>query len=290
MSYEIAALVRFRNDELAGATTDATRLTLDGMARHPLLTAAQEIQLAKRIEAGDRAARNQMVSSNLRLVMSIARHYEGRGVAFLDLVQEGILGLMTAVDRFDWRRGFRLSTYATWWIHNALRQAVEIQGRAIRIPPAVVRRERHLRQVEDELRQRLGRSPNDAEIIEAAGLSRRMLRTLHQSRRTVVSLDVPGEGADSPLIDLVAAEEEPIEEMVELSFGHDSLRRALDTLPEAERRVLELRYGIGRAEAATLRAVGRTLNLSGERVRQIERRALQRLALRREIQALRVTA
>ncbi|MGH9034582.1 MAG: sigma-70 family RNA polymerase sigma factor [Acidimicrobiia bacterium] len=294
MSDETAALVRFRHDELAGATTDATRLTLDGSARHPLLTAAQEMQLAQRIETGDGPARHRLISSNLRLVVSIARRYEGRGVARLDLVQEGILGLMTAVDRFDWRRGFRLSTYATWWIHNSLRHAVETQGRAIRIPPAVVRRERRLRQVEDELRERLGRSPTDAEISEAAGLSRRMLRALHHSRRTVVSLDDAGGGGESPLIDLVAAKEGPVEETVEetveVSLGHDSLRRALDALPEPERRVLELRYGIGRGEAATLRAVGQTLNLSGERVRQIERRALQRLALRREIQALRATA
>jgi RNA polymerase primary sigma factor len=279
----------FRNDELAGATTDTTRLNYHGTPRHPLLTAAQEIQLAKRIEAGDRFARNQIISSNLRLVASIAKRYERRGVARLDLVQEGILGLMMAVDRFDWRRGFRLSTYATWWIHNSLRRAVEIQGRAIRIPSDVAQRERRLRQVEDELRAQLGRLPRDDEIMEAAGLSKRGLRALHHSRRTVVSLDDPGQ-ADLPLLDLVAAEEEPFEETVELSFSHDSLRQALDTLPEPERRVLKLRYGIGGGEGDTLRAVGRKLNLSGERVRQIELRALQRLALRREIQALRVTA
>ncbi|MDQ3945088.1 MAG: sigma-70 family RNA polymerase sigma factor [Actinomycetota bacterium] len=280
----------FRNDELAGATTDATGLVLNGTSRHPLLTAAEEVQLAQRVEAGDRAARNRMVSSNLRLVASIARRYEGRGVALLDLVQEGILGLIGAVERFDWRRGFRLSTFATWSIHNALRHAVETQGRVIRIPPDVVRRERHLRQVEEELVERLGRRPTDAELAEAAGLSGRMLRALHHSRRTIVSLDDPGEGAESPLIDLVAAEEGPVEETVELRLDHDSLRRVVDALPRQERRVLELRYGIGGGEPATLADVGRTLGLSGERVRQIERRALQRLALRREIQALRVTA
>jgi RNA polymerase primary sigma factor len=280
----------FRNDELAGATTDATGRVLNGTSRHPLLTAAEEVQLAQRVEAGDRAARNRMVSSNLRLVASIARRYEGRGVALLDLVQEGILGLIGAVERFDWRRGFRLSTFATWSIHNALRHAVETQGRVIRIPPDVVRRERHLRQVEEELVERLGRHPTDAELAEAAGLSGRMLRALHHSRRTIVSLDDPGEGAESPLIDLVAAEEGPVEETVELRLDHDSLRRVVDALPHQERRVLELRYGIGGGEPATLADVGRTLELSGERVRQIERRALQRLALRREIQALRVTA
>lgn len=280
----------YRNDELVGATTDATRLFLDGTARHPLLSAAEEVQLAKRIEAGDVAARNRMVSSNLRLVVSIARRYQGRGVALLDLVQEGILGLIGAVERFDWRRGFRLSTYATWSIQNALRHAVETQGRAIRIPADVVRRERRLRQVEEELAERLGRHPTEAEIADAAGLSGRMLRALHHSRRTVVSLDDPGEGADSPLIDLVAAEEDPVEETVELSFDQDSLRRVLDMLPERERRVVELRYGIGGGEPATLAEVGRTLDLTGERIRQIERRALQRLALQREIQALRVTA
>jgi len=281
--------VAFRNDDLADTTSAATQLSLDRPVRHELLTAAEEIQLAQRIEAGDRTARHRMVSTNLRLVMSIARRYEGRRVARLDLVQEGILGLMTAVDRFDWRRGFRFSTYATWWIHNALQHAVDTQSRAIRIPPAVVRQERLLRQVEDELRERLRRTPSEAEILKSAGLSRRVLHSLHHSRRKVVSLDEPG-ATDSPLVDLVAAEDGSFEETVELSFSHESLRRALDALPEPERRVLELRYGIGGGEAATLRAVGKMLNLSGERVRQIERRALQRLALRREIQALRVTA
>jgi len=291
MGDESPALVRFRHDELVDATTDATRLTVDGTAPHPLLTADQEIELAQRIEAGDREARQHMISANLRLVVSIARRYKGRGVARLDLVQEGILGLMMAVDRFDWRRGFRVSTFATWWIHNSLRNAIALQGRAIRIPPDVSRQERRLRIVEEELKERLGRAPRDEEIIEAAGCSARVLRSLHQSRRTVVSLDGPVQtGDDRPLIDLVAAEEEPFEETVELSFSHDSLRQALDTLPEPERRVLELRYGIGCGEGDTLRAVGQKLNLSGERVRQIERRALQRLALRREIQALRVTA
>ncbi len=280
----------FRYDELAGATVDATRLFQTGTARHPLLTADQEVLLAKRIEAGDRSARNRMVNANLRLVVAIARRYQGRGVALLDLVQEGILGLIGAVERFDWRRGFRLSTYATWSIHNALRHAVETQGRAIRIPPGVVRRERRLRQVEEELTERLGRRPSDTELADAAGVSWRMLRTLHHSRRTIVSLDEAAEGHDGPLIDLVAAEEGPFEETVELSLGQDSLYRVLASLPEQERRVVELRYGIGGGEPATLAEVGRRLHLSGERVRQIERRALQRLALRREIQALRVTA
>lgn len=280
----------FRYDELAGATVDATRLFQTGIARHPLLTADQEVLLAKRIEAGDRAARNRLVNSNLRLVAAIARRYQGRGVAFLDLVQEGILGLIGAVERFDWRRGFRLSTYATWSIHNALRHAVDTQGRAIRIPPDVVRRERRLRQVEEELTRRLGRRPTDTELADAAGVSWRMLRALHHSRRTVVSLDEAAVGDDGPLVDLVAAEEGSFEETVELSLGQDSLHRVLASLPEQERRVVELRYGISGGEPATLAEVGRMMKLSGERIRQIERRALQRLALRREIQALRVTA
>ncbi|MGH8974723.1 MAG: sigma-70 family RNA polymerase sigma factor [Acidimicrobiia bacterium] len=285
-----APVTDFRNDELAGATSDASRLFTSGPAGHPLLTAGEEVALAKRIEAGDRVARNRLVSSNLRLVVSIARRYEGRGVGLLDLVQEGILGLIGAVERFDWRRGFRLSTYATWSIHNALRHAVETQGRALRIPSEVVRRERRLREVEAELTGRLGRRPTDAEIAAATGVSGQTLRALHHSRRQVVSLDEPAEGHDGPLIDLVAAEEGPFEETVELSLGQDSLRRVIDTLPDQERRVVELRYGIGGGEPATLAEVGRVMNLSGERIRQIERRALQRLALRREIQALRVTA
>ncbi len=285
-----APVTDFRNDELAGVTSDASRLFTSGPVQHPLLTAEEEIALAQRIEAGDRIARNRLVSSNLRLVVSIARRYEGRGVALLDLVQEGILGLIGAVERFDWRRGFRLSTYATWSIHNALRHAVESQGRALRIPADVLRRERRLREVEEELTRRLGRRPREAEIAAAAGVSKRMLRALHHSRRQVVSLDEPTPGDDGSLIDLVAAEDGPFEETVELSLGQDSLRRVVDALPEVERRVVELRYGIGGGEPATLREVGRALNLSGERIRQIERRALQRMALRREVQALRVTA
>jgi RNA polymerase primary sigma factor len=282
--------IDFRNDELAGVTSDASPLFTSGTTSHRLLSADEEVALAKRIEIGDRAARNRLVSSNLRLVVSIARRYEGRGVALLDLVQEGILGLIGAVERFDWRRGFRLSTYATWSIHNSLRHAVETQGRALRIPSDVVRRELRLREVEEELTRRLGRRPTDAEIADAAGVSGQTLRALHHSRRQVVSLDDPSEGPNAPLIDLVAAEEGPFEETVELSLGQDSLRRVIDTLPDKERRVVELRYGIGGGDPATLAQVGRVMNLSGERIRQIERQALQRLALRREIRALRVTA
>ena len=283
-------VAEFRNDELAGVTTDASKLFFSGRARHRLLSAEEEVALAKRIETGDRNARNRLVSSNLRLVVAIARRYEGRGVALLDLVQEGILGLIGAVERFDWRRGFRLSTYATWSIHNALRHAVETQGRALRIPADVIRRERRLREVEQELTERLGRRPTDAEVAHAAGMSGRTLQALLHSRRQVVSLDEHVEGHDGPLVDLVAAEDGRFEETVELSLDQDSLRRVVDTLPTAERKVVELRYGIGGGEPATLAEVGRVMNVSGERIRQIERRALQRLALHREIQALRVSA
>ncbi|MGH9038991.1 MAG: sigma-70 family RNA polymerase sigma factor [Acidimicrobiia bacterium] len=280
----------FRHSDLVRATTDASHQSLDGTDRSPLLTADEEIVLAKRIELGDRAARNQMVSSNLGLVMSIARRYEHRGVSLLDLVQEGILGLMVAVDRFEWRRGFRVSTYVTWSIHNALRHAIDTQGRSIRIPEDIARRERRLREAEDELRHRLGRSPTDDEIIEEAGVSQQAMRAIHHSRRKIISLDDPAQHVAGPLIDLVAAVDESMEETIDVSFDQDSLRRALATLPEPERQVLELRYGLGGGEAASLRAVGEKLNLSGERIRQIERRALERLAVRREIQAMWLTA
>lgn len=280
----------FRYDELVAATADTAGLLDGGPIRHRLLSPEEEIELARRVAAGDVAARNEMVSCNLRLVAAIARRYQGRGLALLDLVQEGILGLIGAVERFDWRRGFRLSTYATWAIHNAIRHAVDTQGRAIRIPADVTRKERELRQVEEELRQRLGRAPTDAEIAEEAGLSPRMLQALHSSRRTVVSLDDPVGDDDTTLVDLVAAEEGQVEETVEVSFDQHSLRRVLEGLTDQERRVLQLRYGIGSGESASLAEVGRRMGISAERVRQVERRALQRLALRREIQALRVTA
>lgn len=277
----------YRTVDLTTATTDTLRLFLDEAGRFPLLSAAEERQLARRIEAGDQRAKERMVNSNLRLVVSIARGYRGRGVAMLDLVQEGILGLITAVERFDWRRGFRFSTYATWAIRNAIVSAIENQARAIRVPAEVARVARELRQTEDELRERLGRHPTDREVVRAAGVSPRALLALEQSRRTVLSLDEPTvPGGATALGDTVAADDGPLDETVEVSLRQESLRRALENLPERDRQVLELRYGIGDTEPMTLSEVGRIVGVSGPRIRQIELRALSRLAMRREIQAL----
>jgi RNA polymerase primary sigma factor len=231
-----------------------------------------------------------MVTSNLRLVVSIARRYQHRGLSMLDLVQEGILGLMKAVDRFDWRRGFRISTYATFSIRNAIKAAIENQARGIRIPDEIARRQRQVRQVEDDLRGRLGRHPTDGEVAEAAGLSERALRALQEGRRTIVSLDQPPAGSgETALIDLLAAEGES-EETVEISLSRESLRRALDGLPGREGHVLRLRYGLGDDEPMSRADVGRLFGVSAERIRQIEVQALSRLARRREVQALWITA
>lgn len=282
--------IEYRTRELTAATTDTLRLFLNEASRYPLLTAAEERDLARRVEAGDRRAKERLVNSNLRLVVSIARNYRGRGVAMLDLVQEGILGLIQAVDRFDWRRGFRISTFATWSIRNAITSAIESQARTIRVPAEVAKTERELRRTEDELRERLGRHPTEHEVARAAAVSRRALRALHQSRRTVVSLDQPAAPDDhATLVDLVAADDGPLDETVEVSLRQESLRRVLDELPERDRRVLELRYGIGDTEPRTLAEVGRIVGVSAERIRQIELRALSRLAMRREIQALRAS-
>jgi RNA polymerase primary sigma factor len=282
---------RYRGRTLAAATTDAMQLFLRDVDRYPLLSAEEELKLAQRSAEGDQAAKDRLVKSNLRLVVSIARRHQHRGLSVLDLVQEGILGLIKAVDRYDWRRGFRISTYATWSIRNAINAAIDNQARAIRIPAEMARRERQLRQWEDELRSRLGRHPTDRELAQAAGLSGRALRALREGRRTIVSLDhPPAASGETALIDLVAAEGGDSEETVEINLSRDSLHRSIDELPGREGEVLRLRYGLGEQEPMTLAEIGRALGLTAERIRQIEVQALSRLALRREVQALWQTA
>jgi RNA polymerase primary sigma factor len=282
----------YANRELASATTDALQLFLNEVARRPLLTPAQEAELARRTAEGDAEARERLIASNLALVVSVAKRFRGSELALLDLIQEGVLGLIHAVDRFDWRRGLRLSTYATWWIRHAIRRAIANTARSIRMPVSVADRARAIARAERELTAALGRSPSDAEVAERAGLTVAELRRVHDFPRTVASLDQPVSGEDErPLRALVVEPAaEPMEELL-VSLRRAALEQALHTavaaLPERERSIVQLRYGLAGGEPATLAEIGRRLGLTRERVRQIETEALERLAREREVQALR---
>jgi RNA polymerase primary sigma factor len=280
------------NGDLATATTDALQLFLNEAARYRLLTAADEVELAKKIERGDKHAKELMINSNLRLVVSIAKKYQGHGLSLLDLIQEGIIGLIRAVEKFDWRRGYKFSTYATWWIRQAVQRGVANKSRTIRIPVHIAEREQKMARAERELTAKLERAPTDAEIAKAAKLSVKHVREVRQAARAVTSLDRPiGEEGDASFGDLVAGESAPIEEEVHVGLEEEALHRALAELPEREREILKLRYGLnGNSEPTSLEQIGKRLGLTRERVRQIEGRALEQLALHREVEGLRPAA
>jgi RNA polymerase primary sigma factor len=281
----------FRNGELATATTDALQLFLNEIRRYPLLTAAEEIELAKRIEQGDLDAKERMINSNLRLVVSIAKKYQGQELSLLDLIQEGIFGLIRAAEKFDWRKGYKFSTYATFWIRQAIQRGLANKARTIRIPVHIGQRERKIVRAERELSARLGREPSDAEIAAAAELPLSQVEEVREAARTVTSLDRPvGEEGDTSLRDLLEGDSPPVDQEVELSLSEELLRRTVDELPETERHVIQLRYGIDGQDPQPLRETGRRLGLSAERVRQLESKALKRLAMRRELEALREVA
>ena len=279
------------NGDLASATTDSLQLFLNEAGRYALLTAAEEVELAKRIEDGDVEAKNRMINSNLRLVVSIAKKYQGHGLSLLDLIQEGVIGLIRAVEKFDWRRGYKFSTYATWWIRQAVQRGVANKSRTIRIPVHIADREQKIGRAERELMVKLGRNPTDEEICKASKVSMKHLREVRQAARAVTSLDKPvGDDNGASMGDLVGVAEGGVEEEVEISLTEDTLHRALDNLPERERKVLSLRYGLDLEEPQSLEEIGRRLGITRERVRQIEATALQRLAVSREIEALRTAA
>jgi RNA polymerase primary sigma factor len=279
------------NGELAEATTDAMNLFLRELRRYPLLTADEEKELARRVEEGDSEAKERMINSNLRLVVSIARRYRNQGLTLLDLIQEGTLGLIRAVEKFDWRRGFRFSTYATLWIQQAIQRALANQSRVIRLPVHVVEHQQRISRAERQLVTRLGRDPTDAELAEAARLPEERVAQVRDLPRAVTSLDRPvGEEGEATLGELIAAEEpEPLADL-EVSLQSELLERALSELPERDAQVLRMRYGLGGSEPRTLQEVGRELGVTRERVRQIEQGALRRLAEQREVQALREAA
>ena len=272
----------------AESTTDALQLFLREAGRHTLLTAAQEVALAKRVERGDLVAKELMIQSNLRLVISIAKNYRNQGLPFLDLIQEGTLGLIRAVEKFDWRRGFKFSTYATWWIRQAVARALADKARTIRMPVHIVERLQKMNRAERTLWAVLGREPTLEEIADEANLTVQQVTEVRAAARASSSLDAPiGDTDDAVLGDFVAAEEMLPEEKVELTLRSQALQVALGALAERELEVVTLRYGLGGTEPKTLEEIGRRLGLTRERVRQIELDSLRRLADQHEMEAMR---
>jgi RNA polymerase primary sigma factor len=268
-------------------TTDALQLFLREAGRHQLLTAAQEVELAKKIEAGDPQAKQRMIQSNLRLVVSIAKNYRNQGLPFLDLIQEGTLGLIRAVEKFDWRRGYKFSTYATWWIRQAVARALADKARTIRMPVHIVERMQKMNRAERQLWPQLGREPTLEEIAEEANLPLQQAVEVRAAARASTSLDAPiGETDDATLGDFVAGDQLLPDELVENSLRSQTLAVALRSLPERHRTVLILRYGLDDAEPRTLEDIGQRLGLTRERVRQIEVEALKRLSTLHEMKSV----
>jgi RNA polymerase primary sigma factor len=268
---------------------DSLRLYLRSIGGRALLTAAQEVELAKRIERGDMVAKQHMVEANLRLVVSIAKGYLGRGLSFLDLIQEGSLGLIRAVEKFDYRRGYKFSTYATWWIRQAVTRAIADKSRTIRIPVHMVEKLTKVRQTERMLVQRLGREPTPAEVAEELEISTREVREMQRLNQTPISLDKPvGEGDDAQIADFIPDDgtEQPFERATQ-TMQREDVQRALEALTERERQVIELRYGLTGQEPLTLEQVGNTFGVTRERVRQIETNTLRKLKRLPEAQRLR---
>ena len=265
-------------------SADSLQLFLADVGRHKLLTAAEEVMLAKRIERGDPSAKRHMIESNLRLVVSIAKGYRGLGVPFLDLIQEGTLGLNRAVEKFDWRRGYKFSTYATWWIRQSVQRAVANHARTIRVPVHVVERQQKLSRAARRLEVELGREATKEELAEATGLPIQHVDEALGAAQASVSLNqTVGADDEGELGDLFADREaaDPFDEAEE-SLRRQGVRRALEALPERERRILELRFGF-EGEPWTLEAIGNELELTRERVRQLEGQALSRLGALRDL-------
>jgi len=277
----------FTPDEVADATSDSLQIFLRDISQRRLLTADEEIELAKRIERGDQEAKNRMIESNLRLVVANAKRYRGLGLPFLDLIQEGILGLIRAVEKFDYRRGFKFSTYATWWIRQAMQRGLQHQSRTIRIPIHIGQELTKVRAAERKLTNELGRDPTIQELAEQLGMDVSQVEELRNAERVPVSLETPvGSEGDAELGSLLPSDDpEPLEE-VAVELEEASIRRALERLDPNAKKVIELRFGIGGREPLTLREVAKIMGLSAEGVRKLERRALRRLAEERELQAL----
>ena len=268
-------------------TLDSLQLFFREASRYPLLTAADEVALAKRIERGDVEAKDRMINSNLRLVISQARRYQGQGLSLGDLIQEGMLGLIRAVEKFDWRRGFKFSTYGTLWIRQSIQRGLANTGRTIRIPVHVGQRERKVAKAERELAARLSRDPTDEEIAAAAELPEEQVREARELTRSLASLDRPvGEDGETALGELLASERPQPDEEVGEALAEQRIRDVVERLPEEERTVVTLRYGLAGGEPRSLREAGADLGIGPERARQLEEQALHRLAQSGELDEL----
>jgi RNA polymerase primary sigma factor len=272
-------------------TTDSIQQFMNEAARHPLLTADEEVELSKRIERGDLAAKERMINANLRLVISIARKYQGQGLPLGDLIQEGMLGLIRAVEKFDWRKGFKFSTYGTLWIRQAIGRGLANSSRTVRLPVHIASQARKIRDAERELAAKLERDPTPDELSDLLGMTPREIEDIRAADRTPTSLDRGvGDSEETALGDLIADEAATPAEEVEQEHGDSTVRQVVGGLPSPERDVLTLRYGLGGTEAVALRETGRRLGISAERVRQIEDRALRKLADDGDLAALRDAA
>ncbi len=267
---------------------DSVQLFFQQATRYPLLTAAEEIELAKRFERGDVEAKDRMINANVRLVISQARRYQGQGLSLGDLIQEGMLGLIRAVEKFDWRRGFKFSTYGTLWIRQSIQRGLANSGRTIRVPVHIGQRERKVRKVEQELAKKLGRDPTDAEIAEAAELSEELVLEAREIARHLTSLDQAiGEDGDTALGDLLPSDRPQPDEEVGASLGEKRVREVVGQLPEDERKVVTLRFGLGGSEPKSVRETGAELGMNAERTRKVEEAALRLLAESGELEELR---
>ena len=260
-------------------STDSLQLFLNEIGRYPLLTAAEEVALAKRVERGNRAAKERMINSNLRLVVHVAKRYRGHGVPFGDLIQDGVIGLNRAVEKFDYRKGFKFSTYATWWIRQAVQRSVAGQGRTIRVPTHVNERRQMLARHARELEPKLGRPPTHEELAESTGIELKHVEEALSVAEARVSLNAPVGDDDAELGDLFADDDaENPAELAEDALRARALREALAELPERQRRILELRFGLD-GDPRSLEAIGRELELTRERIRQLEKEAMANLSV-----------
>ena len=278
---------QYENGAVAAVTSDALQLFLRDVRQYPLLNAEEEVELAKRIEQGDLEAKERLINSNLRLVVSLAKKYQGHELPLLDLIQEGIFGLIRAAEKFDWRRGYKFSTYATFWIRQAIQRGLANKARTIRIPVHIGQRERKIGRAQRELLSKLGREPTDEELAKATELTVDEIEEVREVNRTVTSLDRPvGEEGETELGDLLPSDERGPDEEVAIGLQERALREAIDRLPDREREVVRLRYGINGDEPTPLREAGRRLGMSPEGVRRVERQALAHLAEAREVAAM----